>query len=86
MNRVEITARVRKYIVHNFYVPESAALSDESSLLDLGIIDSTGVLELIGFIEREFGIQVADEEMVPDNLDSIERVSAYVERKQTNAA
>ena len=86
MSDVDIAARVRRYIVENFYVADAAALDDQSSLLDLGIIDSTGVLELIGFIEREFGIHVQDDEMVPENLDSIAQVAAYVSRKKTAAA
>lgn len=66
-------------MVGNFFV--STPLSDDESLLDRGIIDSTGVLEVVGFIEAEFGITVLDEEMLPDNLDSIARIAAYVRRK-----
>jgi acyl carrier protein len=66
-------------VVGNFFV--STPLSDDESLLDRGIIDSTGVLEVVGFIEAEFGITVLDEEMLPDNLDSIARIAAYVRRK-----
>jgi acyl carrier protein len=74
-------ARIRKFIETNFYVPESDALTDEVSLLDRGVIDSTGVLELIGFLQDEFGVEVADDEMVPENLDSIARIEGYVTRK-----
>lgn len=81
MDRSEISAKVRAFVVSNFYVAVATALSDEASLLDQGVIDSTGVLEVVGFLEQEFGVQVADDEMVPDNLDSISRISAYVERK-----
>ena len=76
-------ARIRQFVVQNFYVAEPDALPDEASLLDRGVIDSTGVLELIAFLEREFAIQVADAEMVPENLDSIARMSAYVARKKS---
>lgn len=72
---------IRTFVTSNFYVADPAALSDDDSLLDAGIIDSTGVLDLIGFIEQEFGITVADDELVPDNLDSIARLTAYVHRK-----
>ena len=72
----------RTFITTNFYVADPAALSDEDSLLDAGIIDSTGVLDLIGFIEQQFGVSVSDEELVPENLDSIARLSAFVERKR----
>jgi acyl carrier protein len=81
MDRSEISAKVRAFVVSNFYVAVATALSDEASLLDQGVIDSTGVLEVVGFLEQEFGVQVADDEMVPDNLDSISRIAAYVERK-----
>jgi len=77
--------RIRQFVLSTFYVVDAAALSDEQSLLDQGIIDSTGVLEVIGFIESEYGIQVLDEEMVPENLDSISRIAAYVDRKKTGA-
>jgi acyl carrier protein len=79
---MDIKAQVRKFIVEHFYVADAAALSDEVSLLDHGIIDSTGVLEVISFIEASFGVTVADDEMLPENLDSIARISAFVARKQ----
>lgn len=74
--------RIRQFVLSNFYVADAAALGDEQSLLDSGIIDSTGVLELIGFLETEFAIQVHDVEMLPENLDSISRINDYVVRKQ----
>jgi len=85
MTRSEISAKIRAFVVSNFYVAVAGALSDEASLLDQGVIDSTGVLEVVGFLEQEFGVQVADDEMVPDNLDSISRIAAYVERKSAKA-
>jgi len=75
----------RTFITTNFYVADPAALSDDDSLLDAGIIDSTGVLDLIGFIEQQFGITVSDDELVPENLDSIARLAAFVERRQAAA-
>ena len=74
-------AKLRAFIESNFYVPEGDPLPDDGSLLDRGVVDSTGVLELIGYLQDEFGIEVADAEMVPDNLDSITRIEAYVGRK-----
>jgi acyl carrier protein len=68
--------------VKNFYVADPAALADDTSLLDQAIIDSTGVLEVIGYIENEFGITVDDAEMLPENLDSIGRIAAFVQRKK----
>ncbi|MBK8171143.1 MAG: acyl carrier protein [Sandaracinaceae bacterium] len=74
--------RVRQFILKNFYVADPASLADETSLLDQGIIDSTGVLEVIAFIEDEFGIKVEDEEMLPENLDSIHRIVDFIARKK----
>jgi acyl carrier protein len=76
------TLVVREFVFSNFYVPETTVLSDEASLLDHGVIDSTGVLEVIAFIERTFQIRVQDEEILPENLDSVARISAYVQRKR----
>lgn len=73
--------QIRQFITTNFYVAPEADLTDEASLLDLGIIDSTGVLEVIAFLEDTFGIEVADEELLPENLESIGRIAAFVERK-----
>jgi acyl carrier protein len=78
--------RIRQFVLSNFYVADPASLQDDQSLLDQGIVDSTGVLEVIGFIESEFGIVVKDEEMLPENLDSISRIAAYAERKQSGSA
>jgi len=79
---VSVSAQVRKFVTTNFYVAEPAALKDDDSLLDKGIIDSTGVLELIGFLEDTFGFKVEDLEMVPENLDSLGRISAFVTSKK----
>jgi acyl carrier protein len=79
---MKIKQQVRAFVTTNFYVPDSAALADDASLLDHGIIDSTGVLELIAFLEDVFGITIEDNEMLPANLDSIERISGFVGRKQ----
>ncbi len=76
---MSLRKRVRDFIEKNFFV--SGPLQDDDSLLDHGIIDSTGVLEVIGFIETELGVEVRDEEMLPENLDSISRIVAFVERK-----
>jgi acyl carrier protein len=78
---VTLGDQIRQFISKNFYVPDPAALSETSSFLDLGIIDSTGVLELVCFLETTFGIQVADEDMLPENLDSIRAIASYVTRK-----
>lgn len=73
--------RVRAFIAENFYVPDMAKLADESSLVELGIVDSTGILEVLGFLETTFDIQVEDSEAIPANLDSIRNIVAFVGRK-----
>jgi acyl carrier protein len=79
---MEIKEQIRGFVMSNFYIADPAALDDDASLLDRGIIDSTGVLEVIGFIEDTFGIKVEDSEMLPDNLDTIGRIANFIARKQ----
>jgi acyl carrier protein len=74
--------QVRDFLASNFYIAEANLLEVDTSLLDQGIIDSTGVLEVIGFIEETFGITVEDSELLPENLDSIEGIAQYVVRKK----
>lgn len=71
--------RIRNFIVDTFFVD---GFGDDDSFLRKGLIDSTGMLELVAFIETEFGFKVADSELVPENLDSLSRVVAFVSRKQ----
>ena len=78
----DIRGRLREFVLSNYYVPTSDAISDETSLFEGGYVDSTGVLELIVFIESAFGVTVADAETVPENLDSIARIAAFIERKR----
>ena len=78
----DIGASVRQFIAENFlFREEIESLPEDSSFLEAGIIDSTGVLELVSFLESSFGIEIADDEMLPENLDSIRAVTAYVQRK-----
>jgi acyl carrier protein len=79
MDRLNI--ELRDFIVDNFLFGEEVSFSDADSFLRQGIIDSTGVVEIIAFIEERYGIKVEDEEIVPDNLDSIEKLSRFIERK-----
>jgi acyl carrier protein len=73
---------IRGFVVENFLFGQTDKEIDNSqSFLESGIIDSTGVLELISFIEQKYGITVVDEELVPANLDSVDRVAAFVESK-----
>ena len=72
---------IREFLATNFLFGEADALKDDSSFLDANVLDSTGVLELVAFIEGKYGIKVQDSEMLPDNLDSIDQVVAFVRRK-----
>ncbi len=82
----DMEMRIRAFIADNLMMgQDSSALSREDSLLDKGIIDSTGVLELVGFLEDTFDIQVEDEEMIPANLDSIVSLIPFIRGKQTAA-
>lgn len=81
-----LNQQIRDFVTSNFYVADPRSLEDRTSLLDQGIIDSTGVLEVILFIETIFGVTVEDSEMLPENLDSIERIAAFVGRKQVPLA
>ena len=83
---METKAQVRTFVLGNFYVADAKALADDTSLIDQGIVDSTGVLEVIGFVESAFGVTVTDDEMLPENLDSIAQIVAFVERKKAAAA
>jgi acyl carrier protein len=77
-----IEPKIRKFIEDNFLFRENRGdLSAEESLLDAGLIDSTGILELVAFLESGFGIAVEDAEIVPDNLDSIRAITAYIASK-----
>jgi acyl carrier protein len=75
--------QIRNFIAENFLFGDTGGdLGDGDSLLDNGVIDSTGVLELVSYIEKNCGIRVEDEELLPENLDSIANVCAYILRKQ----
>jgi acyl carrier protein len=77
-----IKAKIRESIIENSLFGTANGLQDETSFLEEGIIDSTGVLELVTFLEENFKIQVDDEELIPENLDSINNVAAYLEQKR----
>ena len=72
---------VRNFIIENFLFEEDENLKEDTSFLENGIIDSTGILELVTFIEDTFGIRVEDEELVPENLDSIANAVQYIQTK-----
>lgn len=76
--------RIRQYILENFmFTDDETALNDGESLLSKGVIDSVGALEITQFIEETFNIKVKEDEMLPENLDSVDNIVAFVQRKQT---
>jgi len=77
-----VQERVKQFIAQNFYVSDPTQLTDDVSLITAGYVDSTGMLEIISFLESEFRIRVEDKEAVPENLESIGRIAAFVARKQ----
>lgn len=77
---------VRNFVVENFLYGDGGRLADETSFLEDGIVDSTGMLELVEFLEQRFGIRIDDDEIVPENLNSLVRIDAYLGRKLTGPA
>jgi acyl carrier protein len=76
-----IAAEIRRFVVDNFLFEDPGDLTDTTSFLQTAVIDSTGILELVGFVESRFGISVEHHELVAANLDSIQRVAQFVRRK-----
>lgn len=77
-----IEQEIRNYVLHNLLFGDvSRTLADQDSFLDKGIIDSTGVLELVAFLQDAFNIQIYDEEIIPENLDSISNLIGFIQNK-----
>jgi acyl carrier protein len=82
-NAMSTQEQIRSYILENFlFTSSNDVFADSDSFLERGIIDSTGVLELIFFVEEQFGIKVNDKEMVPDNFDSVNNIARFVQSKR----
>ncbi len=79
----DIRQEIRHFVIQNFLFGQQQDLKDNASFLDAGIVDSTGVLELVAHIEERYGIKVADDELIPDNLDSVEAIAQFVERRRS---
>jgi len=77
-----IKQQVRQFILDNFMMGGTAEIPDDASFMDRHIIDSTGFLELISFVEESFGIQVSDDDMVPENLDSLNNIERYIRKRR----
>lgn len=77
---ISIEQQIRDFILDYFYVTDPTSLTDDTSLIDSGIVDSTGMMGVIMYLESEFGIQVGDRDATPENLGSIRRIAGYVAR------
>jgi acyl carrier protein len=82
-----LVSEIKDFIVTNFLFGQSSdTLTEDQSFHESGIIDSTGMLELVSFVEQRYGISVADRELLPENLDSLRNISQFVARKRETAA
>ncbi len=80
---MELKTQIRDFLIENFLFGDSAPLTDDAmSLLDNGIMDSVGVMELVGFLEGDMGLEIEDAELVPENLDSVDNLIAFVTKKR----
>jgi acyl carrier protein len=80
---VDVKKEIREFIVENFLFGNREKLpDDDDSFLQKGLIDSTGILEVVSFIEEKFGIRVEDDDLVPENLDSVRRLADFIARKR----
>jgi acyl carrier protein len=83
---INIANTIRNFIIDNFLFEDDGSLTHEMSLIENGIIDSTGILELVVFLEDTFGLCVKDEELVPENLSSIHNISVFIKSKRNGDA
>ena len=82
----DLREQIRDFILENYlFTSDKAALGLDDSLLGRGIVDSTGMLEIIFFIEEQLGVKVKDEEMIPDNLDGVNKIASFVQSKRQAA-
>lgn len=83
---MSVEQRIRDYILNNYlFTDDPSALDSRDSFLERGIIDSTGIMEVIFFLEQEFGVRVEDDEMTPENLDSVNSIVRFIGRKRAAA-
>jgi len=86
-NEKNIVDIIRQFIINNFLLSDQKENIDINiSLYENRVVDSTGVLEIVDFLEEKFGIKIEDDELVPDNLDSVKKMSEFVQRKIDNAS
>lgn len=81
MKEIELKSDIRNFIVENFLYGNNDGFNDDISFMEKGLIDSTGILELVAFVEEKYGISVTDEELLPENFDSVNNLSRYILNK-----
>ena len=79
-------AKIRQFLLDSYLMSEDEKVEDDDSFIEKGVLDSTGVLELVAFLEEEFSVKVLDDELTPENLDSIRLVADFVRRKRAETA
>jgi acyl carrier protein len=80
----QVNTQIRKFILEKFPLARKQRVKDSDALLETGILDSLGVLDLVNFVEQEFSIGVSDDELVPENFQTIDRIAAFVESKNAS--
>jgi acyl carrier protein len=78
-----VSIQIRNFILDKFPLARKQQIKDSDPLLESGVLDSLGVLDLVSFVEQEFSVHVADEELVPENFQTIDRIAAFVESKSS---
>lgn len=82
----DLNIDVRQFILKKFPLARKQQINDSDALLESGMLDSQGVLEVVNFVEQQFSIVVADEELVPENFQSINRIAAFIQSKTNHGA
>lgn len=80
------SSKIREFIVENFLFGDGHVLKEDTSFMQEGIIDSTGILELVFFLEETFGVSVEDDELVPENMDSLQNIARFIDRKRSSSS
>ncbi|HOT96877.1 MAG TPA: acyl carrier protein [bacterium] len=83
---MDIRDQVYQYVVETFLFGDGSRIKDDDSLTGSGLIDSTGVIELVSYLERTFNLRIEDDEIIPDNFDSVARISNFISAKQAGEA
>jgi acyl carrier protein len=78
---MDYSSKVREFVVENFLFSDGEVLKEDTSFMEEGIIDSTGILELVFFLEENFGISIEDHELIPENMDSLQSIAGFLARK-----